>query len=126
MKNTPIAMISAGGDLLQQQLVVLEGAADPGRGQPEEDEDRREAGDEEQAGGEHPAPAGPLEVGGGDPGDRGEVAGDQRQHAGGEERDEARRERREHADSGRRIAFHAADSGAPDETLIGLRCTQNR
>ena len=57
-EQTPIAMISAGGDLVEEVPVVLEGAAEARRGQPEQDEDRREAGDEQQAGGEHPAPVG--------------------------------------------------------------------
>ena len=71
----------------------------PGRGQPEQDEDRREAGDEEQAGHEDAPPARALELGGRDAGDRREVAGHERQHAGGEERHQARRERRENRDS---------------------------
>ena len=41
-----------------------------------------------------------VELVGRDAGDRGEVAGDERQYAGGEERDEARRECGEDADAG--------------------------
>ena len=92
-------MISAAGDLRQQLLVVLEDGAEAGRGQPEEDEDRREAGDEEQARAEHAAPAGVVELAGRDAGHRREVAGHQRQHAGGEEGDDPRREGGEDADS---------------------------
>ena len=79
-------------DLGQRLLVILEEGAEAGGGQSEEDEDRREAGDEEQARDQDPAPAGVVEVGRGDAADRGEVARHQRQHAGREERDDARAE----------------------------------
>ena len=62
-------------------------------------------------GDEHPAPAGLLEVPGGDSGDRRQVAGDQGQHAGGEERDEARRERGEDCHSCGGVRAHAPESG---------------
>ena len=47
--RTPIAMITRPGDLLEGVAVVLERLAEPGGGQPEEDEDGREAGHEDQA-----------------------------------------------------------------------------
>ena len=87
-------MISAAEILRQQLLVVAEEGAEPGRGQAEDDEDRREAGDEEQARDQHPPPAGVVELGRRDAADRREVAGDERQHAGREEGDDARPRRR--------------------------------
>src|SRR5829696_9177459 len=51
-----------GGDLLEEQLVVLQRAADAGGSQAQEDEDRREARDEEQARDQDAAPIGLVEV----------------------------------------------------------------
>src|SRR5215218_511983 len=87
------------GNLRQQLLVVLEGRAEAGRGQTEEDEDRREAGDEEEAGAEDPAPAGVVELARRDPRHRRQVARHQRQDAGGEEGDDPGREGGEDPDS---------------------------
>ena len=99
-KSTPIAMISAAETLVSVCLLSVEEGAEAGRGEAEDDEDRREAGDEEQAGAEHPPPAGVVELGGRDAGDRREVAGHERQDAGGEEGDDPRAECGEDGDPG--------------------------
>ena len=81
MKKTPIAMISPGRDLVEEELVVLKRAADPRGAQAEQDEDRREARHEEQAGNEHAAPVRLLQVRRGDPGHCREIARDEGQNA---------------------------------------------
>ena len=102
-KSTPIAMIRAPAIFSAAACARCRVGAEAGGGEAEQDEDRREAGDEEQAGAEHAAPAGVVELRRGDPGHRREVAGDERQHAGREEGDDSRREGGEDADSRRRI-----------------------
>ena len=67
---------------------------------------------------EDAAPVGVVELGGGDAGDRREVAGDQRQHAGGEEGDDPRRERCEDAYPCRGVA---ADLGKEHDPRGYLR-----
>ena len=85
------------GDLLEGVSVVLKRLPEPGRGQPEEDEDGREAGHEDQARAEHPPPIGPLELADGHPGDGRQVPGDEGQHARGDERHEPGAEGRQDA-----------------------------
>ena len=111
------------GDLGQQVLVILQGRAEAGGGQPEGDEDRREAGDEEQARPQHPAPTGVVELGGGDPGDRRKVTGDERQDAGREERDDPRREGGEDADAGGGIGAEGGGDHWPQVTLTLTPCS---
>ena len=99
MKKTPIAMIRAAEILFRSSRFSFSVLPIAGRGEAEQDEDRREARAEEQAGRQHLRPVGLLELVGRDPGDRRQVAGDQRQDAGGEERREPRGERDEDSDS---------------------------
>ena len=117
-----MAMISAAGDLGQQLLVV---AAGPSRApvavSPSGDEDRREAGDEEQAGAEDAPPAGRLQLGGRDAADRREVAGHERQHAGGEEGDDARGEGGEDAHPGGGIGAQRGERSRPLRVLGAYR-----
>jgi hypothetical protein len=68
-------------DLVQQFAVFAQRLADTGGGEAEEDEDRREGGDEKQAWDQHPPPRAALELAGLDAGDRREVSGHERQHA---------------------------------------------
>ena len=74
--------------------VGVEDAADRRRARAEQDEDDGEAGDERQAG-KCDAAGGtrPAQLIGFDRGDRREVSGDERQHAGRDHRDEPREER---------------------------------
>ena len=70
--------------------MVVEGLAEAGCRHPESDEHRGEREAEEQRRAEHPRPATPvLDVRERDARDRRQVAGHERQHAGGDERDEA-------------------------------------
>ena len=108
-------------------LWSLQEGAEAGRGEAEQDEDRREAGDEEQAGAEHAAPAGVVELGRGDAGHGREVAGDERQHAGGEEGDDSRREGGEDAHSSGRIgAENRGDQDPSDYPQRAVRRHQRR
>ena len=85
-------------------------ASDRGAVRPEEDEDDRERGDEEQAGSQDLAPVGVRELARAVSGDRGEVARDERQHAGGDERDEPGDEGDRNVGTGDRIV-HGQDLG---------------
>ena len=110
-KTTPSDDHQHPGDLLERVLVVAEGLADRRGGQPEEDEDQRERGDEQQARDQHAAPVGVVELGRLEAGHRREVAGHEGQHARGEERDEAGREGGEDADAAG-IGVHRERSSA--------------
>ena len=66
----------------------------------------REAGDEDERGRDHRAPARALELGRGEPGDRREVAGHERQDARREERDAAGEEGGEQSDAADSITRH--------------------
>ena len=116
-----MAMISAAEILLSRSPVVLERAAQAGRGEAEDDEDGREAGDEDEAGGEHLPPAGSLDLARRDAGDRREVAGNEGEHAGGEERHKPRGERREDRDARGGIGLHWWDSGERALAAINAR-----
>ncbi len=84
-------------DLLEGVAVVLKRLPEPGRGQPEEDEDGREARHEDQARAEHAPPIRPLELAHGHPRDGGQVPGDEGQHTRGDERHEPGAEGRQDA-----------------------------
>ena len=75
-------------------------ARDAPGGEPEEHEDDGEAGDVEQRPGQEPepeaVPVGIAQLGGADPGDAGEIRGEQRNRARCEEGSEPRDEGREH------------------------------
>ena len=109
-------------DLGQQLFVVAEGGAEGGRGQALGDEDRREAGDEEQAGAEDAPPPRRLQLRRGDAADSGEVARHQRQHAGREEGDDARGQGGEDAHSGGGIGAQGGDDHGPPGYPGSLSC----
>ncbi len=88
------------GDLVEQFPVIVEGRADLGGGQAEQDEDRGEAGNEDRGGNQYPAPVVLFELLDRQTGDRREITGDERQHAGGEERDHAGEQGGDQADAG--------------------------
>ena len=92
MKKTPITMIATPRDLVERLLVVAQQRPGGGRAQPEQDEDGRERGDEDQAPGDQPRVDAPVADRGARPAHRGQVARHERQHARRDERDEAGRE----------------------------------
>ena len=87
MKRTPITISSTAPMSVSRSWFSLQAIAEGGRREAEEDEDGRKRGDEQQAGPEHATPVGVLHLVDADAGHDREVAGHERQHAGGDERD---------------------------------------
>ena len=89
MNSTPMTISSTAPMFGEQVLVVAQALAERGRGQPEEDEDGRERGDEQQARDRAPGASRSSSISSTrTPVIDREVAGHQRQHAGREERDQ--------------------------------------
>ena len=109
-------------DVGQELLVLAKPAAQRGRREAEQDEDGGERRDEQQARGQHLAPVGAGELVGLEPGDRGEVAGHQRQHAGGHERDEAGDEGDRNVGAGDRIV----QVGRPGRVQLSAAASRRR